>query len=94
MADLSVQKISKSGVSPVFSSADIAGDTFFNNGDVIFSVKNGGTATITVTVTSVAKCNQGFNHDLNIDVGAGEEKLLGPFSTERFNNDERRTSVS
>lgn len=94
MANLTVQKFNRDGITPSFTAADVAGDSFFNNGDVAFHIKNGDVAAVTVTVNSVAKCSHGFDHDLDISIDAGEEKILGPFSANRFNDTERNVSVS
>lgn len=94
MAVLTVQKISHSGLSPSFSAADVAGDEFVNGGRTILYVKNGGASQITVTVDSAKPCNYGFDHDLTVNVPAGDERVIGPFAPDRFNNSSARVAVS
>ncbi len=92
--ELDAQKISQTGTSPSFTAADDAGDSFFNSGDVVLHIKNGGTSLITATIDSVEKCNQGYDHDLQVDVEAGAEKIVGPFPGSRFSDENRRTNIS
>lgn len=81
---LNVQKSSLSGITPVFTAADAAGDTFQNTGKEYLHVKNGSAGAITVTVDSVRSCDQGFDHNASASVPAGGEKVLGPFTQHRF----------
>jgi len=94
MAVLTVQRITQDGVTPSFVSADVGGDEFANGGRTFFYVKNGGASQITVTVDSVKQCNFGFDHDLTVDIPAGEERIIGPFDPGRFNNSSARVAVS
>jgi len=66
---------------------------FANNGKSLVHVKNGSAGSINVTITSVRTCNQGFNHDLVVAVGAGADKLIGPFPIDRFNDDSGNAKV-
>lgn len=94
MAVLNVQRVTQAGIAPTFAAADAAGDEFANGGRTFLWVKNGGAAAITVTVDSVKKCDQGFDHDLSISVPAGGERLIGPFEPGRFNNSSSRVKVT
>jgi len=85
MATLTVQETGLSGLKPVFVAATSGGDDFVNDGSVVLHVKNGGGGSITVTANSQRNCDQGFDHDLAVSVPAGEERMIGPFSTRRFN---------
>lgn len=93
MADLTIQKINQTGIAPSFVAASSVGDTFANDGKTFLHVKNGGASPITVTIDSVAPCNYGFDHDVQVTVGAGAEQIIGPFETYRFNTD-GKVSVS
>lgn len=84
MALLSVQKISKSGLAASFVAADVAGDTFGNDGQYYLHVKNGGGGAVTVTVASDENCNQGFDHDVVVSVPAAGERIIGLFELRRF----------
>lgn len=94
MAELTTQKISQTGLDPVFSTADLLGDTFANDGKTFLHVKNGGTSSITVTIDSVEQCNYGFDHNLFFTVPAGDEKIVGSFQVKRFNNESGKVSVT
>lgn len=62
------------------------GDTFINNGRTFISVKNADATSHTVTVASQVNCNQGVNHPVAVIVAAGEERIIGPFATDRFSD--------
>jgi hypothetical protein len=94
MADLSVQKIDQIGISPTFSNADPLGDSFPNDGKTYYHVKNDGATSITATINSIETCNFGFDHDLTFSVASSGEKIIGPFQTKRFNNENARVGVS
>jgi hypothetical protein len=94
MAELNVQKVVLGGLDPAFSAADAAGDTFINNGRTFFHFKNGGTAAITATINSVTPCNHGFDHDVAISVPAGDDRIVGPFPAQRFNDLNNKVSVA
>lgn len=84
MATLSVQSTSLSGLDPTFASAASGGDDFPNTGDEYVEVDNGSGSPITVTVTGSEQCSQGFTHDAQVSVPAGESRRIGPFPTARF----------
>lgn len=86
MATLAVQASSPSGITPDYNAAGAGGDEFVNDGSTKILVKNGGGVSINVTVDSQGPCNQGFDHDLVVAVGAGAEKEIGPFDRSRFND--------
>lgn len=86
MAALSIQKITRTGLVPAYAAAGGSGDTFVNDGATFLHVKNGSAGSINVTVNSQRTCDQGFDHDEVVAVGAGAEKMIGPFRTDRFND--------
>jgi hypothetical protein len=86
MATLTAQKASLAGTTPSFASAAGGGDEFLNDGDTVIHVKNGSGGSINVTVNSQTPCSQGFDHDLVVAVGAGAEKIIGPFAKARFDD--------
>lgn len=94
MANLLIQKSTLIGLSIVYSAADVAGDSITNNGDTVFKIKNADVAAKTVTINSVAPCSYGFDHDLVISVPAGEEREIGPFLRNRFNDDTGKVNVA
>lgn len=94
MAVLTVQKITTAGLAPSFVAADSAGDEWANGGRTYLHVKNGSAAAVTVTVDSVTKCDQGFDHDVQVTVTASGERLIGPFEPRRFNNSSGRVKAT
>lgn len=86
MAQLNVQGTGLTGLAPTYQAADAVGDSFANNGRTFIHVKNGGAASITVTVDSQQSCSQGFDHDVAVAVPAGAERMIGPFNQARFND--------
>ena len=93
-SELTVQKITKTGVTPTYGAANTDGNFFANDGRTFLIVKNGGAGSINITIDSANPCNYGFDHDVVVAVGAGSEEWIGPFEKGRFNNDQRQTSVS
>lgn len=94
MALLTVQQIGTSGLAPVFVAAAAGGDTFANNGRTYIHVKNASASAVTVTIDSIAPCNQGFDHNLTVSVPAAGERIIGTFDPARFNNDSSITTVT
>jgi hypothetical protein len=94
MAALVVQTITTAGLEVSLDAADVAGDTFINNEKTYFQVINGSGSPITVTFNSLSDCNQGFDHDVVVTVGASEDHLIGPFPANRFNTSASLVGVS
>lgn len=92
--DISVQKFAEVGLTPTFVAAGADGDTYTNAGVTYLFVKNDGPAAIEVTIDSVRKCDQGFDHDEKVTVEAGTTGQLGPFPFSRFNNAGQKVAVS
>jgi len=84
LQQMTVQEIVQIGLIPSFEAANSDGNFFSNNGKTFLVVKNGGASPVTVTVDSKIKCDQGFDHDLPVDVPASEERWIGPFEVGRF----------
>ena len=84
LTQLTVQEIVQTGLNPTFEAANSDGDYFSNDGKTFLVVKNGGASPVTVTIDSKIKCNQGFDHDLTVDVPAREERWIGSFEVGRF----------
>jgi hypothetical protein len=93
MAVLDKQNINSNGVAPTFSVASSTGDEFKNDENTFLHVKNGGAASITVTINSQQLCNHGSTHNLSISIPAGGERMIGPFNRTRFNNDTGNVEV-
>lgn len=85
MALLTVQTIALTGLEMTYAAASVS-DTFPNNGRTFLHIKNGDGSDHTATINSLVDCNQGFDHDPAVVVTAGEERMIGPFPMNRFNN--------
>lgn len=85
MALLTVYSLSRTGDSKAYVAADVAGDTFPNDGRTFLHYKNSNAATRTATVNSIRPCDQGFDHNDAVLVGAttGDE-MAGPFDPARY----------
>ena len=86
MSTLNVQKVVLAGLSPTYGEAAVGGDEFVNSGREFIHVKNGHTSPQTVTVNSQAVCSQGFDHDIPVEIPASEERMIGPFPKDRFDD--------
>ncbi len=81
--------------SPV--AADVAGNWIQNDGDnkgrIIVFVVNG-VDNSTLTIDSVAACDQGSDHNGGGLVTANTEKFFGPFNPDRFNDANGRVNIT
>lgn len=95
MAALTIQGVNKNApLTPSFAAADVAGDTFANNGRVLLYFKNSDASSKTVTVASLVDCNQGFTHDISVTVPATDEVMVGFFEINRFNDTNQNVSMT
>lgn len=101
MADLTIQDIVEAGLDASYAAADAAGDAVFNVGaDVVIHVRNADVSAHTVTVTAQrsSKPVAGFGAmskaDLEVGVPPGEERFIGPFPTEAFNDSTARVRLT
>jgi hypothetical protein len=94
MGTLAAQVIVLAGVTPSLAAASAGGDQWANTGREYLHIKNAGGSSIDVTVNSQKTCNQGFDHDVTVAVPNGEERLVGPFPKERFNDENGYAQVS
>lgn len=90
MATLTPQDASVAGIVDTLGAAAGGGDQFSNNGLCLLHVKNASGGSINVTIDDPNSVNPGsatsFNPDVVVAVGAGVEKLIGPFPPFRFND--------
>lgn len=95
---LTVQDVAITGLNPSFVAADVAGDTFPNDGRSYLEVVNGGGGAITVTIDDLRSVAPegaaAFDPDPDISVPAGETRKIGPFEKSRFDDDASVVAVS
>ena len=89
MAAISVVQVSITGlVNPTFTAASAAGDTFTNDGNTIYVIKNGGGGATTVTFDDTGSITpvgaKTFDADVDVVIGAGEDAYIGQFTLARF----------
>ncbi len=88
MAAITVVQVSIGGlVNPTFTAATAAGDTFTNDGNTIYIIKNGGGA-ITATFDDTGSISPvgavSFDADVDVAIGASEDAYIGQFTLARF----------
>lgn len=92
MALLTLQTPAETGTTLTYASCTGGGDTFANNGKVYLHVKNGSGGSIDVTIVKTASTS--INDPIYgiltkasavVAVGAGAEKMIGPFKPDAFN---------
>lgn len=83
---LTVQNIDYMGADVVFVAADPTGNNFINDGAVFLYVRNNSPSVSTVAIATAKPCNQGVTHSYNISLDTTEEKFLGYFGRDRFND--------
>jgi len=94
MATLDVQRVILAGLTPSYDNAAVGGDEFVNSGRAFIHVKNGGGTSIDVTVDSQTSCNQGVDHDAVVPIPASEERMIGPFRQDRFNDTAGKVQIA
>lgn len=94
MATLAAQQATPTGLNPAYVAAAGGGDSIEVGPTVFLHVKNGSGASITVTVNSIAACNQGFDHDLAVAVPAAGERMIGPITADRYAGSNGYASVT
>jgi hypothetical protein len=83
---LTVQQISRSGLGPAYTAANVDGHSVDNRNQKLFlHVKNGSASSINVTVVTPATVEGLAVADLVVAVPNGGERMIGPFSNRPFN---------
>lgn len=96
MAQLTVQDVTRSGLTPSFAAAASGGDSFTNNGSTFLYVKNGGAGAVTVTIDSqYAPLPVGTaQSNVSVSVDASGEAMIGPLPTRSFNDGDGLAQVT
>ena len=97
MADLVVKEVVLTGLNPndpVYVACTGGGDAVLNSGHTFLHVVNGHSGAWVVTVNSIQACSQGFDHDVEVSVPAGEERMIGPFDRGRFNDANGKLAIT
>lgn len=95
MAVLTVREPNIDGVNPGYVPAAGGGDEFTVDDDTVLSVRNGGGASINVTLVSTAGAEPGIAPANKVDaVPAGEERDIRIKPSSRFRNANGRCQVT
>jgi hypothetical protein len=86
MATLSVQQISRTGITPTYGSCAGGGDEFVNSGEEFIHIKNGHTSPQTVTIATPATVDGLAVADRPVEVTNAEERIIGPFPVSTYND--------
>lgn len=98
MAILTTQTISPSGTSPTYQAAAVGGDKVRPNERTFIHVRNGGGASITVTVDdALSQAPSGakeFDADLSVVIEPSGNRMIGPLPPARFRGTDGYASVT
>lgn len=95
MATLTVQSISRTGLSPSYGAAAGGGDEFVNTGIQFFHAKNGSGGDIVVTFETPNSVDTNLAiADRTVTVTAGEERIIGPFPVANYNDANGKVQVT
>ncbi len=86
MATLTVNAVTRSGVSGALVAATGGGDKFAPDSGTYLRVNNGGAGAITVTIVSTSKVVGLDVADPAVSVPAAADRIIGPFPKEHFAN--------
>lgn len=94
MAVLTVNEISRAGVSGALTAAAGGGDSFANDGRTYLDINNGSGGSITVTFVTQQTIDGLAVADLAVAVGAGVRTKVGPFPPSIYNDANGRVQVT
>lgn len=99
MAILTVQRPTTAGLAVALTAAAGGGDSFANDGQTYFRIKNAGAGAVTVTFDSPTTCSFGVAanaaHDLAVVVTNDSAVYeIGPFTQGRYNDTNGRVQVT
>ena len=77
--------IASPGLTATYTAIITDGISFSNDGATFLHVKNGAASTMTITVQSQITVDGLAVADLAVEVGASEERFIGPFPTTTYN---------
>jgi len=84
MATLPILQLSQAGVDISTLGSPTGPDDFVNDGKTLILVTNADGTNTEVTFDSITNCDQGFDHNIVVDVPAGDTYAIGMFTVKRF----------
>ena len=82
--ELAVQAVSRQGLDPVYTAANVDGHSVQSDGRMLLHVKNGATAVV-VTLDIVRTIDGQAVVDPTVTVPGSGERFIGPFPAEFYN---------
>jgi hypothetical protein len=83
-SELAVQAVSRQGLDPNYTAANVDGHSVQNDGRMLLHVKNGATAVV-VTLDIARTVDGQAVVDPTVTVPDSEERFIGPFPAEPYN---------
>jgi hypothetical protein len=78
---------------PDWSSADVVGDRFVNDGNTVVWLRNNGAGPIDVLIQAKRRDLHGILHDQVVTVAAGAVVKTEQFAPDRFNDGDGRVAI-
>jgi hypothetical protein len=102
VATLTPKEVNFEGVEAYSDTADYTAATaadgfqFVNDGKTIINIINADDGTCTATIDNPGTCNFGGTtvHDVDVDIPAADDFLIGPFPMHRFNDENGKVTIS
>ena len=91
--EVSYQQIVRTGLEQTYASAHVDGNKFSNDGRMFLHVKNGGGSPINVTIQTPGTVDGLAITDQVVAVTNAEERMIGPFPVEIYNQSDRMVYV-
>jgi len=91
--EMNHQQIVRTGLEQTYAAAHADGNKFSNDGRMFLHVKNGAGAPITVTIQTPGQVDGLAIADQVVTVTNGEERMIGPFPPNIYNQDDRMVYV-
>lgn len=86
---LTLQTTARTGLNTSYTAATADGEGFDNTSErVMLHVKNGGAGATVVTIATPGTVDGLAITDRTVSVPAGEERMIGPFKKEQYNQDD------
>lgn len=92
--ELTVQPIVRTGLNPTLSAVTAGGESFINDGKTFLYVDNAGGSPTSVTIDTILTETGLTIPDLIVSVPAGEFRLIGPFPSSVYSQEDTDNGLS
>lgn len=93
MATLTVETISRDGLTVTMNAAEAGGDDFVNDGTIFVEVDNAGGGSVVATFVTTKTVDSQAVADRTVTIPAGERRLVGPFTT-AYEDGSRKVAIT